>query len=406
MTRTPNHRPKPRPAPASADPASVHPTVAAFGQLVQDMTYKARTPRSAPLRNMTFWTGAGFAKSWDPRAPTGAQLFTVPEEELEPVFGLETLSRLFGALDSDEVSFEAFQQLVYMLDVQEAFPEIRSRYYDIANIRIIRNKLRNAIAARFEALCPKVYLDPATQKFTLPATPSPDQANIVQFYRKLFDQSDGSSGLAEGLRFHFVSTNYDFIIETILDNILAPDDSHFLYTYRGVSPSRLEGGFHIDLSNRAHWLMSHVLKINGGFEIFGDAPNYVFDYTPDAIGRTDGSAPNIIMPSREQVYTDPYFREIFAKAVRLMRDTGVLVIVGYSLPLEDAVLRFILRQFAEEGEDGVGKHIFYIDMASEDEQRARLRALFTSIEEYDVPAIHCYSGTFASFAGACASLMP
>ncbi|HYC68812.1 SIR2 family protein [Brevundimonas sp.] len=369
------------------------------------MSYKGGGERRVPLRNMTFWTGAGFSKSWDLRSPTGAQLFTVPIEELEDVFSLETLARLFGYQDSSEdISFERFQQLVYLLDVQEAFPEIRSRYYDLANIGIIRNKLRNAIAARFETMCPKVHLREDTQKFTM-ATASTEQADMVRFFRRLWDQSDGSSGLAEGLRYHFISTNYDFIIETILDAFLAPDDSHFLYTYRGVTPARLEG-FTIDLSNRDHWLMSHILKLNGGFEIFREQDGYVFDYTAGALERPDGLAPNIIMPSREQVYTDSYFREIFAKAVRLMRDTSVLVIVGYSLPVEDAVLRFIIRQFAEEGEDAVDKHIFYVDMLPETEQRARLTSLFTSIEAHGVPRIHCFSGTFAAFAAACEPLLP
>lgn len=389
-------------APSSPKPTAPHPAVSAFADVARRLSYKGTGQQIVPLQNMTFWTGAGFSKSWDLAAPTGQQLFTVPIEALEDVFGAETLTRLFGDA-SGEITFDQFQQLVYLLDVQEAFPEIRSRYYDLANIKIIRHKLRNAIAARFETMCPKVHLDAETQKFSL-EDGSDTQVDIVNFFRKLWTQTDGSNGLAEGLRFHFVSTNYDFVIETILDNILGPDDSHFLYTYRGVTPSRLEG-FDMDLSNRGHWLMSHILKLNGGFEIFRDESGYFLDYT-EGVGRPASLAPNIILPSREQVYTDPYFREIFAKAVRLMRDTSVLVIVGYSLPVEDALLRFIIRQFAEEAEDGLGKHIFYVDMASEGEQRERLAGVFTSIETFGAPKIHCYSGTFAAFAAACEPLLP
>jgi hypothetical protein len=37
----------------------------------------------------------------------------------------------------------------------------------------------------------------------------------------------------------------------------------------------------------------------------------------------------------------------------------MLVIVGYSLPPDDALIRFFIRQFAEEQEDGHGKVVFY-----------------------------------------------
>ena len=65
-----------------------------------------------------------------------------------------------------------------------------------------------------------------------------------------------------------------------------------------------------------------------------------------------GRPPVLMLPSREQDYSDPYFKEIFPKAVRLMRETRVLIIVGYSMPDDDALMRFIIRQFAEEPEDG------------------------------------------------------
>ena len=57
--------------------------------------------------------------------------------------------------------------------------------------------------------------------------------------------------------------------------------------------------------------------------------------------------PVLMLASREQDYSDPYFRTIFPKVVRLMRDTSILVLVGYSLPEDDALKalfdRFLLR---------------------------------------------------------------
>jgi hypothetical protein len=79
-----------------------------------------------------------------------------------------------------------------------------------------------------------------------------------------------------------------------------------------------------------------------------------------------------MLPSREQDYSDPYFRSVFPKAVRLMRESDILVLVGYSLSEDDALIRFILRQFAEDGEDAVGKHVFYIDINAREHQRRLL----------------------------------
>ena len=64
------------------------------------------------------------------------------------------------------------------------------------------------------------------------------------------------------------------------------------------------------------------------------------------------------MPSKEQNYIDPYLSSSFPKAVRLLHESDVLVIVGYSLSEEDALLRFLIRQFAEDLRDVHGKSIF------------------------------------------------
>src|SRR5262245_48925023 len=114
--------------------------------------------------------------------------------------------------------------------------------------------------------------------------------------------------------------------------------------------------------------------------------------------------PVLMLPSREQDYTDPYFRAIFPKAVRLMRESTILVIVGYSLPEEDALIRFILRQFAEEQEDALGKYIFYIDYMDDDTKRSRLEKVFPWIRPNAFPCIALYQGGFEKFAEECVCL--
>jgi SIR2-like domain len=231
------------------------------------------------------------------------------------------------------------------------------------------------------------------------------QRRMLQFFSYLHRSSDGSQFFAEGVRCHFATTNYDFVIETILDNIIGPDDSLFLYTYHGFTPVKTAGRPNPVITQN-HWLTAHLLKLNGGFEILRNGDRYELDY-----GRRKRSAiidkpPVLMLPSREQDYSDPYFRTIFPKAVRLMRETLVLVLVGYSLPDDDALMRFILRQFAEEPEDGRDKYIFYVDPSPQDKKLKKLEAVFPSISQLGVPKVVTFEGGFSDFARECMSVVP
>jgi hypothetical protein len=150
-----------------------------------------------------------------------------------------------------------------------------------------------------------------------------------------------------------------------------------------------------------HVLVQHLLKINGGFEILRRGGGYVLDYSKRPAAQIMRDPPVLMLASREQDYTDPYFRAIFPKAVRLLRDTMVLVLVGYSLPEDDALIRFIVRQFAEEAEDGRDKAIFYIGPGSDEQKRDILRKVFPSMKSVGVPALFTYNDGFDAFAAEC-----
>ncbi|TAE53737.1 MAG: hypothetical protein EAZ89_07175, partial [Bacteroidetes bacterium] len=99
-----------------------------------------------------------------------------------------------------------------------------------------------------------------------------------------------------------------------------------------------------------------------------------------------------------QDYTGAYFQTIFPKAVRILQESQILVIVGYSLSDEDALIRLLLRQFAEENVDATEKALFFIDRMSESEQMEKLQSVFpylgTSQNRYH---IYPYSGDFTDW---------
>ena len=92
---------------------------------------------------------------------------------------------------------------------------------------------------------------------------------------------------------------------------------------------------------------------------------------------------------------NPKYRSIPLVLSPVLQLRQLRVIVGYSLPEEDALLRILLRQFAEENVDGTHKIIFFINPMSENEQLEKLESVFPyhkrTRERYNLIP---YSGTF------------
>src|SRR5262245_7226517 len=297
---------------------------------------------SGPLTNLTFWAGAGFSKAWEPSAPLGNELFTLKEGLPE----LTSAGRFYDVfeevLDGGAITPGHVREIVYRLDMYTKYPDLRSRYLDDQNLRMLKAALRNAVWKNFDAISKLNYIDVDTGRFRATSL-SPAQRHIVQFFRYLNWRSLDTGVSVEGLFAHFVTTNYDFVIETILDNCQDRGALPlFEFTYRGFTPRTIGPVPHqIKIHEKG---VQHLLKLNGGFEILpASTDGYSLHYGPRSDDEIVQMPPVLMLPSREQDYMDPYFRAIFPKAVRLMRESTILVIVGYSLPEEDALIRFILR---------------------------------------------------------------
>ena len=196
-------------------------------------------------------------------------------------------------------------------------------------------------------------------------TKNKNQIEIIKFFARLYEQIDGSQLVPEGIRANFITTNYDFVLEGIQDEYYRFfEDFQLLHNYRGFTPLTINGANNIKPLHD-HWLVNNLFKINGGIEIYKNTNSFNVDYRKP---NNDGvliNPPEIILPSKEQNYTSEYFKSIFSKVTRLLQESKILVIIGYSFPKEDALLRFILRHFAEDDRDMVGKLIFYIDIGEE-----------------------------------------
>ena len=377
--------------------------VGTFVELMKRFRY-AQIPEPRRLTNFTIWAGAGFARSWCPQAPLGNELFTLDPELLSPFDYSLALARIFGKEPLEKIRPRDLRRMVYQLDMYQRYPEIRSRYVDDQNIRMLNAVLRSAVLRRYEQVADLGYFDPKLGKFVGSSELTDAQRNIVHLFELLMRCVDGSQMFAEGIRTHFITTNYDFVIEAILDHVLAPDDSVFLYTYRGFTPKLIAQNENPEPLHD-HWLVWNVLKINGGFEILEEGGGYVLDYGCRRTADVAKRPPVLMLPSREQNYEHPYFQQVFPKAVRLLRETTVLLLVGYSFPKDDALIRFILRQFSEEFEDGRTKCLFVIDPSAEDLVRKAIPSVFPTLVPGLLNRVVPYVGTFGNFAAQCVDLI-
>ena len=185
-------------------------------------------------------------------------------------------------------------------------------------------------------------------------------------------------------------------METILDCVIE-DESVLRNTYRGVTPTHICGRPNKNVIHD-YWAIDTLIKINGGFEIIqNNDGTYHLDYRRRSFDEVKTTPPELMMPSKEQNYTNHYFSSILPKAVRLLQESQVLVVVGYSLSEEDALLRFLIRQFAEDLRDINQKYIFYIDYLGENVMTEKLQGCFRYINYMDVDNIFAYSGGFVDW---------
>jgi len=366
----------------------------AFRKLILDRSGQ-KAPKSE-LTNVTFFMGAGFSKTWDETSPTGYDLFTFPKEfiaDIATAIEIDELLSQPGYPTVEDTAPTKFKELLYNLNMQLKYPGIRTRYMDENSIRYAIDEIKAIVQKRFETVSSLNYYDEALERFPV-NKPTENQTGILQFFQWLSEHKTNDDGATRGVHVDFLSTNYDYVIETILDN--TGERNAMRDTYRGVTPLMIGGKRNTNIIQDS-WSVTSLIKINGGFEIIPTGKEYEFDYRQRTFDDIRRRTPEIMMPSKEQDYSNPYFTSIFPKAVRLLQESEVLVLVGYSLSEEDALLRFMIHQFAEDLRDVQGKYIFYVDYTDEEVLSERLQGCFRYMNRMDANNVFTYSGGFTNW---------
>jgi hypothetical protein len=363
---------------------------ACFGGTLSSL---CRKPRS-PATTITFVLGAGFSNSWDARYPTGADLFNLADDDWtawSPLLA-EFLSMIGFPGERLKLDRPLFLDIVYQVGMLRKYPPIRNRFVDDYCLNVMERELRYLVYRKFNDNAPPPRLH--NGQFRLDGTSTREQEAILSFFSALMhpscEQMPATSDYAPQVS--FVTTNYDFVIEALVDtsNQHTPHASRRLY--RGFTPLAWCGDDALTAAQLRP--TGNLLKINGGFDLILAQHGLEIDYRERDADVARRDPPQIMLPSRAQDYDQPYFQALFPKAVRLLQESRIVVLVGYGFPEEDALLRLLLRQFAEAPTDGRQRVLYYVDLADERTQLERARRAFPHVGRDGGLVVKPFQGSF------------
>ncbi|EPU5971559.1 SIR2 family protein [Vibrio alginolyticus] len=307
-------------------------------------------------KKIVFFTGAGFSMAWDASYPSGYKLFYIDDiEDVKQKYNFFKVAPLLEIKEPDpesnkyeEECLDFFKEIKFHLDIYRRYPSLIPSYLDKTIVNKLENEIRDFIKMRFQTLVgPSEFDISSTAKVNV---------KIKGIIQRLLKNNKSLS---------FITTNYDFIIEKILND----SDIHLV---RGVIDLN---AFRKTTLTREKKRVS-LFKINGGFDVFKGNDGFYIDHAKSLT-----ESPNIILPSQEQNYDDSYFKSVFMKAASKLRDADILIFVGYRLPPEDHTIRFLLKNFIDSDERE-NKEVFIVSRTKESalsEMYPNFRQLFHTL---------------------------
>lgn len=371
--------------------------VGKFRQLIDTFSYHQPVDEDKilPLWNLTFFLGAGFSYAWDKRYPLGTKLFEIDFDDIVYYHRDEYEYLLnfcqYCGFSRNKLSYNQYTSIYYRLQMMRRHDFLQGRFWDKFGLDRVEQEFRLFFVQKLKKITGYQHIA-IDEKFPY----LKKNSVFYVFFDRILSELTGNSGVPEGIRTNFLTTNYDNIIERIIDYHINDVLPYYYYSYRGFTPNCANGSKQY-VSPHDNQLDFPLIKLNGGLEIFRDGDSFSLDYRNEKSSLFPNYAPEVIFPCQEQGYDTEYFRTIFPKANRILQESNVLIIVGYGFPHEDGLIKFLLKQFAESERDAVEKYIFYIDYdryGRENELRNKVLQIFPNFEK----RLFVYTKGFASFA--------
>lgn len=277
-------------------------------------------------KRVCVFLGAGFSKAWDKDYPLSNQLFSISDEEAEENKDEYNFFSLFDSLNlkwaensaEDEDKARVFKSFKYMIDVYKRYPSLLPSHLDKHTVSLLENEIKSYIKNKFKRIVKSNEL-----KLNDTGKLNKNKTGIVKF----FNEISSFNGL------DVITTNYDIVIDKVLNKI-SPKRS----ILRGM-PVMIDDVLRCPKAGGIG-----LYKLNGGFEVIADGDIFKIDYGSIKDAK---KAPNIILPSNEQDYSDKYFKNAFVKSSNQLRSADILIFIGYSFPSEDFIIQFLLKSFLD-----------------------------------------------------------
>ncbi|KTR44158.1 hypothetical protein NS303_22060, partial [Pantoea ananatis] len=295
-------------------------------------------------KRVCLFLGAGFSKAWDESYPLSDDVFSITEEEAKDNVKNYGFFSLFDNLNlkwADENASlrdkaSVFKTFKYNIDIYKRYPSLLPSHLDKQTMELFEHQIKLYIKNKFALLVDGSELNVATK-----GALKRNKASIVDFFKYLSKSSS----------LDVITTNYDIVIDKVLR--------------RSIPERSILRGFPVHMNQELQCPRRGgvgLYKLNGGFEVIPSGDGFKIDYDSLIDKKI---APNIILPSNDQDYSDKYFKNAFIKSSGQLRNADLLIFIGYSFPEEDYVIQFLLKTFLDM--DNVDKETIIV---SRDEKSA------------------------------------
>ena len=335
--------------------------------------------------------GAGFARAWSVRSPLAKNLFNVPTAAFE---NRESLYRLLEYLrkgSTGQLTQDDLKDINTFLDLCNQHNFLLGSLMDRYSPQKLKFELSRAIKDHFRAIHYINYLKDGTESLPVKSRKSLHRKPIIQFLSQLLHDRCEFSEEHSGVDLCFVTTNYDFFVESWIQESV--DEPIFDLLYRGFTPTHVNGNVNTQyLMNNPFGLK--LYKLNGGFEITETVDGYAIDY------RNTTTNPVMILPSNYQDYGSDYFKCVFDKAALAFSRADLVLFVGYSFPVEDILIRRLVAKLSEDQRPEEKKLVVCVNSKGSQTVKKRLIDLFGSSGPF-TPNILVSNLPFNSFCDGC-----
>lgn len=319
-------------------------------------------------KRVCVFLGAGFSMAWDDNYPSSNKVFTIRKSEANknkerhPFFSLSKDFNIDWVDNKGKDNSEAFKLFKYNIDVYKRYPSLLPSHLDGNTVSMLEDDVKIYIKNKFKKMV-------GEGSFCLKNSELSDtQKNIINFFEEMqkFKSLD------------IITTNYDVVIDNILNRLKGKRS-----IIRGM-PVFVEGKHKCPQSGGIG-----LYKLNGGFEVIEDGNKFRIDY--DSI-LNENIAPNIILPSKEQNYSDKYFKNVFINSSSQLRNADIIIFIGYSFPEEDLIINFLLKSFLDSTNGK--KEIIIMSKSSDSAKKYREEAAKIFKELNEINALYYLDASF------------